>query len=157
MRLVQIMVGALVVAAGSAQASRPSQDTMGQLEQADGQLQRSDVKGAQRTLERLTVSLTTGATVSGREARVAVNGVLAALGVTSASGSRAHLAEAITTLKPGGEQGKSQGYQMGWRMGYADARAGHYTGHRPSHGDLSRDQLYQGYEDGWSAGNSSGF
>lgn len=156
MRLVHFMVGVLVIAASSACAA-PSTDTVSQLTEADAQLARSDVAGAQRTLERIALELTAGAAVSGREARVAVNGLLSAMATATPAESRAQLRETMSTLRPTGDQAKSQGYQMGWRMGYADARAGHYTDHRPSHGDVSHDEFYRGYEEGWSAGNSPTF
>jgi len=151
MKLVSFMVGAMVLA-GSAQAA-PSQDTAGQLQEADAQLARSNLAGAQSILQRIAMALT-GASIPGHEAHVAVQAMVTALGAPPPS--RAGLQEAMLQLKPS-ETTQSQGYQAGWRMGYADARAEHYSDHRPSHGDPAADPLYQGYEAGWATGSTPNY
>lgn len=151
MKLVHFFVGALSLAVGSAHAAGRS-DLMDTMSDADRHLARQDVAGAQRELENLAVRLTAGASVAGREARVAVNGVLAALEQQS-GGARAKLHDTMEALGP--QEGASRGYSMGWRMGYADARAGVYTDHRPTSHSPDQDDFYKGYEEGWGAGSSA--
>lgn len=135
MRLVQLMVGAMVLASTAPSHAAPAQDTSGLLAEADASLERSDVTGAQLALTRVAMEVA-GATMPGRDAQVAVGGALAALDAHPAS--------------------RSPGFQMGWRLGFAEARAGKYADHRLPKGDPSRDTFYQGYEAGWAAGNAPG-